>query len=96
MQRRILSAILAGAMALVWRPALAEHAALPQAPVVLVVSGAVAAPEAPQRVGFGLAARRRFPVREFRTTTCWHERVQHFRGIPALMVLEALGCARAG
>ena len=87
----ILSALLAAPAALGAKPASAEHAALPGEPVVLVVSGAVAAAAAPRPVGLDLATLRRFPVRELSTTTYWHEGVQRFRGVPALMVLESLG-----
>lgn len=95
MKKFILSALFAGAMVLGPRAATAEHAALPEGQVALVVSGAIAAAETPQRVAFGLDTLRRFPLRDIRTTTYWHVGVQHFRGVPALALLESLG-VRAG
>lgn len=93
MKRWLSSAILSALLAvpLGAKPASAEHAALPEEPVLLIVSGSIAAAEAPRQVGLDLTALRQFPVRELRTTTYWHEGVQHFRGVPALMVLESLG-----
>lgn len=91
MRQWLISVALAGALALALTPALAEHTALPEAPVALVVTGAIAGTDAPREARFDLGTLREFPMREIRTTTYWHVGVQHFRGVPALAVLETLG-----
>ena len=71
--------------------ALAEPLAAPSGEVVLTVSGDVEVRNAPDGAALDLAALKRFPAREIRTTTDWREGIQHFKGVSAVAVLEALG-----
>ena len=57
----------------------------------LTVSGDIGAANAPDGAALDLATLKQFPAREIRTTTYWHEGVQHFKGVSAVAVLEALG-----
>ena len=72
-------------------PAAADPLPSPEGPVVLTITGETDAANSPEGVKLDLATLRRFPEREIRTTTYWHEGEQHFRGVSALALLEALG-----
>lgn len=91
MLRKLVSSAAFAALLIVPGLAGADPLPPPTGPAVLTVSGAIGAANGSEGVQIDLATLKRFPMREIATTTYWHEGVQHFRGVSAVAVLEALG-----
>ena len=89
-RRMFLTSALASMM-LVVQPAAAEPLAAPSGKVVLTVSGAIKRTNAPDGAQFDLEMLKKFPARGITTTTYWHYGMQHFTGVSAVAVLEAVG-----
>lgn len=64
---------------------------VPSGPVVLTVTGAIGATNAPGRADFDMDMLRSLGEVSFSTTTPWTEGVQNFTGVPLKTLVEALG-----
>lgn len=86
-----LTAGLAAGLAGLGGSALAGPLQAPTGEVVLTVSGDIETANTPEGAALDIATLKTFPAREIRTTTYWREGIQHFKGVSAVAVLEALG-----
>jgi hypothetical protein len=68
----------------------AEPLPVPQGPVVLTVSGAIAATNSPEGAQFDLAMLDALGTAEFETTTIWTEGPQVFRGVSLRRLADVL------
>ena len=91
MIRQSLFAVVLGSVMLTGLPAAAQSIAPPSGKVVLAISGQIDQTNAPDGALLDLAALKKFPAREIRTKTYWHEGEQTFRGVSALEVLDSIG-----